>query len=332
MPNWCSVEIKTSCPHKVLRDDGRDEDEEVNKSANKSQIKDKSMDKGKDKSATGLATDELHHVWTSDKTRIDNNGITLNRTFRFEIDVPYNKSLCPVVELFLYHYPYGSKKLLGSASLSLRETLAWFYGDEDEEDYKQRWRKFFEVNRLNKNEIEKERPEKFKVPKIKTENQLLYMDDMLYELPVKSYQSKKEQKRIEHRRQRERNDQMDLEKRREPVEVSNVSEMYFNVHNALKFEEEKNPGKSPLDINGVALGMGDNDPEGILDNDRDELKKANSISSPEQKSPAKVDPITGVLILPEPAKVQQSELQMKGDEILDNSLGDGSQSEKVHSS
>jgi hypothetical protein len=323
------VEIKTSCPHKVLKDDGKDEDDEGIKSANRSAIKDKSMDKGKDKSATGMTPEPLHHVWTSDKSRIEDNGITLNRTFRFEIEVPYNKSLCPVVELFLYHYPYGSKKLLGSASLSLKETLAWFYGDEDEEDYKQRWRKFFEVNRLNKNEVEKERPEKFKVPKIKTENQLLYMDDMLYELPIKSYQSKKEQKRVEFKRQKQERERGEPERMKEPQEVLEVSNMYFNVNNVLRLEEEKNAGKSPLEIDGVALGMGDNDPESILDNDKSELKKAPSISGDDRKTPAKINPITGVPILPEPAKVQQSELQMKGDEIQDDSLGDGSQSEKV---
>lgn len=130
----------------------------------------------------------------TDKIKIENYGLTFNQSFRFSIFVPYNKSVCPVLEFFLYHFPLGKKKLFGSGTFSLRDPLAWFFGEEDDDDYIRRWRDFFAVATGGHNDEPKPKVEKLKAPRVKAENRLLYMDDLIYELPS-TFKSKNSQRK-----------------------------------------------------------------------------------------------------------------------------------------
>ena len=108
----------------------------------------------------------------------------------------------------MYDYSKGNKQLYATGTFSMRQTLAWFYGDEDDKEYRDRWNKFFRINKGDAN-LDKEKPIKVKAPKVKAENQLLYLDDLIYELPnADQFKSKRVQRRerwMENEEQRERN-------------------------------------------------------------------------------------------------------------------------------
>lgn len=117
------------------------------------------------------------------QNKIINGGVNFNQSFRLCLRVPHNKSLCPVLEVTVYHFPWGSSKALGTGTYSLASALAWFYGDEDNDDYKKKWKEFFQINKKKGEDEKEDKPKKVKVPKVKPENQLLYMDDLVYEMP-----------------------------------------------------------------------------------------------------------------------------------------------------
>jgi hypothetical protein len=233
-PNYCSVEIRTSTRHFKLVDDQDVElnEEEIDKlstflktgkfpkgnpekalaylksdgDVNNSFTAIKGEQIGPSSEKIAKTTEEnideklgkltSQNLLTTSKMKLQDNGLTFNRSFRLMLNVPSNKAVCPVMELFVYHYPYGQKKLFACGTFSMRETLAWFYGDEDDDEYKKRWDTFFKIGKGNRGEENKDKPIKLKVPKIKAENQLLFMDDLIYELPAgEQFISKKEQKK-----------------------------------------------------------------------------------------------------------------------------------------
>lgn len=128
--------------------------------------------------------------------KIVNGGVNFNESFRLCLKVPHNKSLCPVLEVTVHHFPWGKCKPLGTGTYSLASALAWFYGDEDNDDYKKKWKEFFQINQKKGEDDKEDKPKKIKVPKVKAENQLLYMDDLVYEMPPEEeIKSKKVQKK-----------------------------------------------------------------------------------------------------------------------------------------
>lgn len=78
---------------------------------------------------------EIGKVLATPKIKVENHAITFNRTFRFRVRVPFNPAVCPVLEVYLFHYPLGQKKLLGTTSYPLKEAFGFFYGNEDDLDY-----------------------------------------------------------------------------------------------------------------------------------------------------------------------------------------------------
>ena len=147
-----------------------------------------------------LAEEAQHGLLKSDKLQVIEHGVTFDnkteksRVMKIDLRIPSNKTICPILEVFMYHFPMGKKKLFACGTYSLKDTLAWYYGIEDDEEYKARWNKFFKINQ-KKGEEEKDKPVKIKVPKVKAENQLLFMDDLIYELPTAgNFQSKRAQK------------------------------------------------------------------------------------------------------------------------------------------
>jgi hypothetical protein len=209
-PNFCQVEINTSTPHQKIEElDEEDEGEGEGQArfysfarfnASKGELgrfsslhaKSTSIKETVRNEATRILADT--NLLMTDKIKIENYGLTFNQSFRFSIFVPYNKSVCPVLEFFLYHFPLGKKKLFGSGTFSLREPLAWFFGEEDDDDYIRRWRDFFAVATGGHNDEPKPKVEKLKAPKVKAENRLLYMDDLIYELPS-TFKSKNSQRK-----------------------------------------------------------------------------------------------------------------------------------------
>lgn len=146
------------------------------------------------------------------KSRIVDNSLNVpinDKVDSVVLHVPYNKAVCPVLELFMYDYPRGNKQLYATGTFSMRQTLAWFYGDEDDKEYRDRWNKFFRINKGDAN-LDKEKPIKVKAPKVKAENQLLYLDDLIYELPnADQFKSKRVQRRerwMENEEQRKRDE------------------------------------------------------------------------------------------------------------------------------
>lgn len=134
-------------------------------------------------------------IFETDSLKILNGGISFNQTFQLLMDLPANKVISPVLEISLFHYPRGTKSQYASGSINIREALAWFYGEEDNEDYKRRWDNFFKIKKGPKLDEEKDQPSKLKVPKVKAENQLLFLDDLIYELPTgEQFISKRNQK------------------------------------------------------------------------------------------------------------------------------------------
>jgi hypothetical protein len=221
-PNFCQVEMNTSTPHEKIEEleDEKDEVEGKNSSSarskgNNNQLSRTDVGNVNSLQAQSMAIKEPAkldridingetNLLMTDKIKIENNGLTFNQSFRFRVFVPYNKSVCPVLELFLYHYPLGKKKLFGSGTFSLREPLGWYFGDEDDDDYRNRWRNFFSVGAGLTADEPKPKVEKLKAPKVKAENKLLYMDDLIYELPS-TFKSKNIQRReaYEERKQHE---------------------------------------------------------------------------------------------------------------------------------
>lgn len=242
-PNFCSVEIRTSSPHFRVDDKEEEnpENETDEKNLNQTVLdgnqsgipmlkiglnpEDAQKQKDENLGETMKNSDfcklrptqreeilkmeeKAYGLLMTDKLPVIEHGVTFDnrteksRVMKIGLRVPLNKAICPVLEVFMYHYPLGIKSLFACGSYDLSDTLGWFYGTEDDEEYKLRWNKFFKINQ-KKGEEEKDKPVKIKVPKVKAENQLLFMDDLIYELPAAgNFQSKRAQKQ-QYRREKE---------------------------------------------------------------------------------------------------------------------------------
>lgn len=218
-PSWCSAEIKISLPSKcreLLVPTQKKEDVESEIDEDQPQwgiFKHSGKQKGPKEAGaeeqinnelvidahpevnSTQEGDDLSSINTA-KLSIKNNSIDIQRTFKIRVDAPYNKAICPVLEIFIFHYPFGRKELLGTGVYPLEKALGFFYGDEDDQTYQEKWKRFFKIkNTVNVNNPLKSKPVKLKLPKVSPENQLLYLDKLVYELP-KAMDSKKTQKRL----------------------------------------------------------------------------------------------------------------------------------------
>ena len=201
-PIWCSAEIQISRDFEVVETDPtkiRQLEQEKEKQEKKDDERFVSQHRLSTNHSRSTSKSDNKHTSLSvnkliiGKTKVVNGGITFNRTFRFKVKAPYNPEVCPVLEVFLFHYPLGQKVLLGASTFELKNVLGFFYGEEDDSDYKKSWKDFFSTANDNRMET-KAKPPKFKLPKVRPENRLLFMDDLVYNLPSK-FESKKKQKR-----------------------------------------------------------------------------------------------------------------------------------------
>ena len=128
--------------------------------------------------------------------KVTDNSIDIKRTFKFRVDAPYNKSICPVLEVFLFHYPFGSKELLGTGVYPLDKALGFFYGTEDDRTYQAKWKEFFKVTVAESAGGTREKGQTVNLPNIRPENRILYLDEMVYEMPTNITSRKKQRRSI----------------------------------------------------------------------------------------------------------------------------------------
>ena len=122
-------------------------------------------------------------MFSKDAVVIKDEGVTLNESHQIALSVPFNKAVCPVLEIYLFKHTWNRKVLFACGNLNMASSLGWFYGEEDEYDYRVRWRALF---RIGKGEVEHddiEKPQRLKYPTSRPENKLLYLDDLIYKLP-----------------------------------------------------------------------------------------------------------------------------------------------------
>lgn len=277
-PSYCKVELKTSTGHKMINDER--EDDEVNKTKEDEKAKEQNPVAVQDIKAQILTQEQLEakkknqsetedqkKLMKTDKKKIVNGGITFFKTFRFELNVPVNKTVCPVMELFLYHYPQGRECLFGSGTFSMKEMLGWFYGDEDNDDYRRRWLNFFKISKGPKGEDDVTKPVKLKVPKVKAENQLLFLEDMIYELPTgNQYLSKKSQRKEAYKLLKEQKEKERLEQ--EKAKLADPGAVKQHFMQAFTGKKTTKPGEQPpLDAGHQQPDLLDKDHLGKLGSD-----------------------------------------------------------------
>lgn len=135
-------------------------------------------------------------VYTREDLFVVDEAVTLNQIHEFSLNVPFNKAVCPVLEVYLYKHTWNKKTLFASGSLNMASSLAWFYGEEDEHDYRAKWKALFKIGKVEIDGDDTEKPQRLKFPTIRPENKLLYLDDLIYELPkADTLKTKKAQKR-----------------------------------------------------------------------------------------------------------------------------------------
>ena len=118
--------------------------------------------------------------------RGSNNG---DQTITIETWLPNKKELCPVMEVYLYEKSIKANKedkLIGIAEFKLKNALKYYYGEEEDRTYKQKWERNFYLDRLQAKEEGKKVYLRPKVQKFKPENQLVYLDNFIYDVEFPS--------------------------------------------------------------------------------------------------------------------------------------------------
>lgn len=113
---------------------------------------------------------------------LSNKGLQLNKHIDFIIRVPHIKELCPIMEVFAYEENNGSEKLIGIGHYPLFKTLAYFYGDEEDKEYIEKWNDFFHLDKMSKVAEDKKRVKAVKVQRLNPQNKLLYFEDLIFEI------------------------------------------------------------------------------------------------------------------------------------------------------
>ena len=103
-----------------------------------------------------------------------------------QIKVPFLKELCPIMEIFVYENTITStsRNLIGIGQYNMMNALGYFYREEEDKDYIQKWRGIFHLDKISKINNEKDKNEKIKIQKIQPENQMVYFENLIYEIKV----------------------------------------------------------------------------------------------------------------------------------------------------
>eukprot|EP01016_Furgasonia_blochmanni_P049256 TRINITY_DN7455_c0_g1_i2.p1 TRINITY_DN7455_c0_g1~~TRINITY_DN7455_c0_g1_i2.p1 ORF type:complete len:1220 (-),score=269.58 TRINITY_DN7455_c0_g1_i2:385-4044(-) len=64
----------------------------------------------------------------TDPMKIENGGVNINKYIDLKVDVPYNRTFCPIMDIYLLENTnYGEEIMLGIASVDLSEFLSSYY-------------------------------------------------------------------------------------------------------------------------------------------------------------------------------------------------------------
>jgi hypothetical protein len=76
-------------------------------------------------------------------------GFNSNATYEFEVDVPYNRALCPVLEFYLWDSGQNKEgkyqrepSLVGMSSIPLKKQLSFVYDTTEDDAYVKMWKKY----------------------------------------------------------------------------------------------------------------------------------------------------------------------------------------------
>lgn len=105
----------------------------------------------------------------------DLNTIVVNRILKVNVEVPNVEELAPIMEVFLFEGQGPDKKLLSTGNLNMKRAFAYYYGVEDNIDYKDRIMEFMKIRAVGSNDQNELKPHvKVKVPRVRAQNKMNY--------------------------------------------------------------------------------------------------------------------------------------------------------------
>lgn len=105
----------------------------------------------------------------------DLNTILVNRILKVKVEVPNVEELAPIMEVFLYEGQGPKKRLLSTGNLNMKRAFAYYYGIEDNIDYKDRIMEFMKVRAVTSNDQNELKPHvKVKIPRVRAQNKMNY--------------------------------------------------------------------------------------------------------------------------------------------------------------
>lgn len=105
----------------------------------------------------------------------DLSTITVNRILNVDVQVPNVVELAPIMEVFLFQGKGANKRLLSTGSLDMRRAFAYYYGIEDNIDYKERLMNFMKMRAVGSGGAGDLKPDvKVKIPRVKAQNKMNY--------------------------------------------------------------------------------------------------------------------------------------------------------------
>ena len=106
----------------------------------------------------------------------DLKTIRINKVLEVDIYAPNVKELAPVMEIFLYKGSGPKKELLSVGNITLTKPLSYYYGIEDNMDYRKRWNEFLKLGSagLMGGDGDENPDVKPKVPRVHAQNKMNY--------------------------------------------------------------------------------------------------------------------------------------------------------------
>ena len=163
----------------------------------------------------------------------DLSTITVNTLLKVRVEVPNVVELAPILEVFLFSGRGKNKKLISTGNLNMKRAFAYYYGIEDNIDYKERIMDFMKIRSTGQGEAGELKPDvKVKIPRVQAQNKMNYFGvNYVVEMPdIKKAMEKEEQ---------EANDKVRTEN------ITNKDNMTLHIKEDFG-EDEKDRGQ-PMD-------------------------------------------------------------------------------------
>jgi hypothetical protein len=126
----------------------------------------------------------------------DLNTITVNRLLKVKVEVPNVVELAPIMEVFLYSGRGKNKKLISTGNLNMKRAFGYYYGIEDNIDYKERITEFMKIRSIGQGEAgELKSHVKVKIPRVMAQNKMNFFGvNYIVEMPDIKKAMEKEEK------------------------------------------------------------------------------------------------------------------------------------------